>query len=236
MRYLGGKSRYAKQLIEVMQIPEDATYIEPFVGGASVISLVKCKRRIANDIHPNLIAMLKAVASGWHPPSSLSLEEWRALRARARHGEIDPLIGFAGFPCSYGGRWFEGYARTRKGDDSSGVARSAAASLVKQAPLLQGIEWHTGSYDQLDIPFGSVIYCDPPYIGTKGYSGTEKFDPHRFNYWCEGIKEELGCTIYMSEQVAYTPRWRELWSLERSTGLDQDGERKVVSEKLFRLD
>jgi DNA adenine methylase len=235
VRYLGGKSRYAKHIIPHFGDLREKVYVEPFCGGCSVIAQVEAARRIANDVHPNLIALLSAVAEGWEPPAELSLAEWQDLRALGRSGAVAPLIGFAGFPCSYGGRWFEGYARTRRGDNSSGVAAVARAALLRQAPQLKGIEWHCGSYDDLDIPEGSVIYCDPPYVGTKGYSGTDAFDPHRFNYWCEGMKDEMGCTIYLSEQFAYTPRWRELWCQERSSGLDQDGERKVVVEKLFQL-
>lgn len=233
MRYLGGKGRYAKSIIPFFGDLTEKTYVEPFCGGCAIISQVQAKRRIANDIHPNLIGLLKAVQSGWEPPASLSLDEWRTLRDRARRGEVDPLIGFAGFPCSYGGRWFEGYARTRRGDDTAGVAAVARKALLRQAPALQGIEWYHGPYQDLDIPVGSVVYLDPPYINTKGYSGTAAFDHSTFYAWCGRIG--TSSILYLSEQTA-PDGWTCIWEHPRTTGLDQDGERKTVVERLFTLD
>ena len=232
MRYLGGKKRFAAQLIQAMQPTPEDTFVEPFCGGCAVIQRVPCHRRIANDIHPNLISLLEAVSQGWQPPSTLSLEEWRALRERARNGEVAPEIGFAGFGCSYGSRWFEGYARSQRGNPESTIPRSAAQSLVREAPLLAGIEFHCGPYTDLDIPPGSIIYLDPPYQDTKGYSGTAKFDHETFYAWCDIMAES--CTLYLSEQTA-PPHWRCIWEHSRLTRLDQDGERKPVMERLWTL-
>lgn len=235
MRYLGGKSRIARKLVELMNIPADATYVEPFCGGCNVIAEVKCARRIANDVHPYLIALLSGLQAGWTPPDSLSIGQWRSLRDAPE--SYDPrIVGFAGFCCSYGARWFEGYGRTRRGDDESGLAASAARSLTKFAPKLEGIEFHTGSYAELDIPEGAVLYCDPPYHNTKGYSGTTKFDATKFYAWVDEMHYFRGHTVYLSEQKAPGKRWQCLWELERTTGLDQDGPRKVVVERLFKLE
>lgn len=37
MRYLGGKARLARHIVPVMNVPDGAVYIEPFVGGANVM-------------------------------------------------------------------------------------------------------------------------------------------------------------------------------------------------------
>jgi DNA adenine methylase len=235
MRYLGGKSRFWKHIIPVFGNLEDKVYVEPFCGGCAVAARVVAKRRICNDVHPNLIALLSAIAEGWEPPAQLSLEEWRELREQAKEGVVSPLVGFAGFPCSYGGRWFEGYARTQRGVDTSGVAAVARKALLREAERLKGIEFHCGSYTDLDIPAGSVVYyLDPPYQDTKGYSGTVPFDYDEFYAWCE-IQKWTGHTLYLSEQQAPHDGWKLLWEMERTSGLDQDGARKTVTERLFRL-
>jgi DNA adenine methylase len=234
MRYLGGKSRLAKHIIPFFGNLEDKVYVEPFCGGCGLIAHVKAKRRIANDVHPNLIALLQAVSDGWEPPAELSLELWRELRTQAKEGVVSPLVGFAGFPCSYGGRWFEGYARTRRGDNSSGVAAVARAALLREAPRLAGIEFHCGHYADLDIPVGSVVYCDPPYKNTKGYSGTQPFNHNELYRWCYQLKDLKGCEVFLSEQEAPLT-FNQLWKQPRTSGLDQDGARKTVTERLFRL-
>jgi DNA adenine methylase len=234
MRYLGGKSRFWKHIIPFFGNLEDKVYVEPFCGGCAVAARVVAKRRICNDVHPNLIALLSAIAEGWEPPAQLSLEEWRALRAAARNGAVSPLVGFAGFPCSYGGRWFEGYARTQRGVDTSGVAAVARKALIREAPRLAGIEFHCGSYADLAIPQGAVVYCDIPYRNTKPYSGTVPFNYPAFYEWC--YAREDSCTIFVSEQeMPAEDGWNCVWELERTSGMDQDGARKTVTERLFRL-
>lgn len=60
MRYLGGKSRLAKDISTVLNQyrKDNQTYIEPFVGGGSIL----CKMtgdRYAYDIHYELIELYK---------------------------------------------------------------------------------------------------------------------------------------------------------------------------------
>ena len=50
------------------------------------------------------------------------------------------------------------------------------------------------SYDKVDIPDDSVIYCDPPYINTNKYNDGG-FDHDRFYDWLRNI----GRVVYVSE-------------------------------------
>lgn len=65
MKYMGSKSRIAKQIVPIIQsgIERDGrdSYIEPFVGGANVIDKIKCKYRVGFDINEYLIALLQHV-------------------------------------------------------------------------------------------------------------------------------------------------------------------------------
>lgn len=46
---------------------------------------------------------------------------------------------------------------------------------------LQQLETVNGSYDELEIGQGDIVYCDPPYIYTKGYAS--EFDHQKFIDW-----------------------------------------------------
>src|SRR3990167_437685 len=112
MRMMGGKSRIAKHILPIMLDGHEGTWIEPFVGSASVIQHVPPTfPRIGADLNYYLIALHMSLQDGWTPPTTLTNEEWRDIRDNkiAFH---PALVAFAGFGCSYGGRFFEGYARS----------------------------------------------------------------------------------------------------------------------------
>ena len=111
MRYFGGKERISGKLVEFMSqyIENKTAYIEPFVGGCSVIAKVNHENRIGNDINKALIALYKAIQNGWIPPDKLTNETY--IRLKTEKNEEDPLTAFAGFGCSFAGKWFGGYAR-----------------------------------------------------------------------------------------------------------------------------
>ena len=79
--------------------------------------------------------------------------------------EIEHLIGFVGYGCSFGGKWFGGLARggkTSQGNDRNHVAESSR-NLMKIKPKLQDMIIEVANYKTILIPDGSVVYCDPPY-------------------------------------------------------------------------
>ena len=63
MRYVGSKRRLAKKLLPIIQqglkVYPKGMYIEPFVGGANMITEVKHHTRIGYDANKYLIALLK---------------------------------------------------------------------------------------------------------------------------------------------------------------------------------
>ena len=68
IKFVGSKNRISKYIAPILQKCIDdngvTTYYEPFVGGANMIDKIRCENRIGNDIHPQLIAMFKALQSG----------------------------------------------------------------------------------------------------------------------------------------------------------------------------
>lgn len=230
MKYMGSKGRHAKELLKIIleHRTEGQTYVEPFVGGCNIIQHVTGER-IGGDNHPYLIAMWKALLRGWLPPLNISEQLYKAMKAD--NGYFDPaLVGFVGFGCSYAGKWFGGFARSKKGKVRNYTDESAR-HVLKQVPLLKGVEFCESSYDKLLFPPKSLIYCDPPYANTTKYTQGQ-FDSVAFWQWCDDKVSE-GHTVFVSEYNA-PDGWRCVWekkvnnTLVQQTGSQQGTERLYV--------
>ncbi len=219
MRYMGGKARIGKQLAAVIQSFQPKHYAEPFCGMFSVGRQIACKRRYASDLNLDLILLHKAIQTGWTPPGSVSEEEYNALRNVAPSS----VRGFAGFGCSFYGKFFGGYAREGKRD----FAGNARSSLLKLAPDIEDVVFCCGSYEQYDTD-ADLIYCDPPYAGTTDFG--DVFDTDAFWDWVRSRKE----TVLVSEYVApsdFEAIWEKpvVTDMKSKTGL---GSKRI--ERLFR--
>lgn len=229
--YQGGKGRIAKAIAEII-LREGAgrsTYVEPFLGSAATFAAVapRFRQAIGADVHEDLVLMWLEVLDGWAPPESLSREEYDALR----HAEPSALRAFAGFPCSFGGKWFDGYARDPKSDRN--FARAASRSILRRAEGMRGASILRADYRTLARYIGpdTVVYADPPYADTRAYAGAGPFDSVEFWGVAEGWAE-AGALVLVSEYAA-PPGWREVWAVERhtSTALDNRGAR--ATDRLF---
>lgn len=178
MQYFGGKQRIAKKLLEIINSYSDNydKYYEPFVGGGSVLEGAKYKYRFASDANKYLIAMYKAIQKGWQPPTNLTEEEYDHIN---NHRNENPaLTAFVGIGCSYSGKWFGGYSKNKTGRN---YCLNAYNSIMKQKQKIMSVDFSDGEYDKLvPFPYDSVVYCDPPYAGTTGYSAVGKFDTTAF--------------------------------------------------------
>jgi len=205
-------------------------YYEPFLGGGSVAE--KMGRHFNechySDLHQDLILMWDAVVNdGWEPPSELTEEEYYSLK----DAEPSPLRAFAGFACSFGGKFYGGMARSRKTHYPSTGRRS-----VLRGRAMAGQELTTfthSSYEALSPMAGDVLYLDPPYVDTTGYK-TGAFDSPRF--WAVAQAwAEAGADVFVSEYQA-PEGWEEVWSkpvIISLVGGSSQGDKKNV-EKLFR--
>ena len=62
-----------------------------------------------------------------------------------------------------------------------------------QKPLLTH---SVGDYQQVEIPDGSVIYCDIPYLDTNVYDKEHGFDYERFYDWCSRQTQPMFISSY----------------------------------------
>lgn len=214
MRYLGGKTRLAKPIVNAILADTDIreNWIEPFVGGGSVLeqAVKKFQNCTAGDASEDLILCWSSLSNGWKPPRSISEETYEYLK----HDEPSALRGYVGYACSFGGKWFGGYPRDRTGKRD--MIDEAYRATMRKASAFVDVEWHSGDYESIRIPGKSVVYCDPPYANTTGYSSVGEFDHKRF--WSVMDKwVDLGHTVYVSELDA-PDHWYPILEVKRKVG------------------
>lgn len=229
MRYVGGKFRIRERIAKVILANTNLrnVYCEPFVGSCSVFQELAplFDRSEAGDNHPDLVAMWNALLfDGWVPPEKVTEEMYADLRKRSSSA----MRGFAGFGCSFGGKWFGGYARS--GDRNYAI--NMRRGLLKFRAIMDGVpvsRFECKNYDEWDFEEGSVIYLDPPYANSQGYT-TGRFDSNRFWKWASGIQ---GCDVFVSEYVAPL-EWECIMEVKKTVHLGGGARHISATEKLFR--
>lgn len=209
MQYMGGKTRIAKEILPIILADrkEGQYFVEPFCGGCNVTDKV-LGNRIANDYNEYLIAMFEGLVSGEKYPEKISRELYNDVKScfRAGSDKYDMgLTGWVGFMASYRATFFGGYSGTysctymRSNGEYKDRVSEAVRNITKQIPKLQGVKFCSGDYKNLLIPNESIIYCDPPYMGTTGYA--KGLDPDEFWQWCRERVYD-GHKVYISEYQA----------------------------------
>ena len=233
MQYMGGKAKAGKQIAAYMgkwlfHNPGKTTYLDPFCGACHVAQYTAwMKTCILADRHPDLILLWKALQHlGWRPPvATISRELWEELR-KAEHPS--PLRAFAGFGCSFGDRFFEGYAANKRKDDFTKAALWSLLAIYKKVKKAQFFQ---SDYRKHKVDSTYVIYCDPPYEGTKCYTGLGKFRSARFwqqaRHWVR-----RGATVFVSEYNAPDDFKCVLEIKQKGTLHHKENDREFV-ERLF---
>ena len=229
MQYFGGKARIAKVLAAELQsrLQPNQTFVDLFCGSCNVVSKVKADKRIANDLHKELIALHIAAQQGQELPCVVTEEEYLSMK---RNKSTYPawLLGFVGFGCSFAGRYFEGYAR----GDTQNYALCASTSIKKKHSSMKDVEFVSLNYSDVQLEDGSFIYCDIPYLSsTKKYS-TGSFDHEAFYKYAKQ-KQSEGHTVYVSEYEHNVPEgWVVVWRHESKKSIRN---RDKVQEKTVEV-
>lgn len=208
MQYLGGKTRIAKQLAtEIDKVRRPGQWVwDAFCGGLSMsVALSKNGPVYSTDACVPLIGLYRAVQAGWDPPTHVDEATYRAARDLP---DTDPMKAFCGFGCSFGGKWFGGYARSGARNYASNARNSILKAGVPSAALAS-----VSFFDARPHPLDGVLYLDPPYAGTTGYEGAEEFDRASF---VERVREwSAFAPVFVSEY--HFPLGVCVWSREQTT-------------------
>ena len=230
MVYMGSKNRIAKELIPIItkDLKPNQWYFEPFVGGANMIDKIEHPYKLGADNNKYLIALLEAVQNGQELPEYITKDEYIAVKTN-KDNYPDWYVGFVGFVSSFRAKFFGGYSGycTTKTGIQRNYIKERINNILKQN--LDGIKLVCSSYDALDIPANSIIYCDPPYNGTTKYK--DSFDSDAFWQWCRDKAKE-GHTIYVSEYNA-PEDFKCIWEKQINSNLG--GTSKTATEKLFTI-
>lgn len=244
MQYLGGKSKISKEIATLIdniltnlwglyEIPwREVTYFDTalecreydirererervfaslFCGSCAIESKVKADVKILNDKHPYLIAMWKALQNGWIPPEEISKEQYKYIKEHK--DENMALSGFVGFGCSFGGKWFGGLAANKRGDN---YCRRANKSVLKDVDGLRNATFLCLDYKDVEIPQGAIVYADPPYDNTTGYSLGD-FDSNEFWDYVRKLSETN--IVLVSEEKA-PDDFVSIWHKEQKRMID----------------
>ena len=227
MQYMGSKNRISKQIGEYLtSVRDDRVFVEPFCGSCSITAIMG-GQRIACDLNPDLILLWKAVQDGWLPPETVTEDEYKKLK----HKPSSALRGFAGFACSFGGKWFGGYARKK---EEYNFARAARNSIIAIAPKLKDVLFQCADYTNIR-PTGSLVYCDPPYENTTSYAGSGKFDSTKF--W-DTMRRWSADNLVLVSSYEGPKDFVSVWEKEAPTTLagGLNGAQRVRKiERLFKL-
>lgn len=170
--------------------------------------------------------MWQGLQQGWQPPNIITKDDYYAIK---NNMDANPaLAGFVGFGCSFGGKWWGGLAANKKGDN---YCARAERSLLKDLFGVKDAKFTCLDYRDVDIPDGAVVYADPPYANTTGYTlGT--FDSEEFWEYMRQLSKR--CDVYISEEHApydFECVWQKEFT--RTLDVNKTNQPKKI-EKLFK--
>jgi len=228
MAYLGGKSKGADHIIEVLNRPQfnNFSYIEPFCGYCHILRrVVNKKDYIASDANKYLITLLKHIqkTKGEHP--AITQKEYAELR---KNPDKDSLrAAYAAFTYSYNGKFFGGYTARYDG-------RNYPKERKRYYDQLHDNEtFHKTRLANVDYTHylkvkGKLIYCDPPYANTTEYNTT--FNSNKF--WEDMRELSKYNFVFISEYTA-PPDFVCIVSKQKRSSVAGRGATQRRVEKLF---
>lgn len=228
MKYMGSKNRIAKHLLPIIleHKTKEMTWVEPFVGGANMIDKVK-GNRIGADINKYLVKALCLVRDEPNKIPRNNKEYTEEMFDVAKKGDlINPVDCFAMFQYTFGSKFKDCWAKNKRGTD---YVKECVRNVLIQSKNIQGVEFVHSSYQDLEIPDNSLIYCDPPYEGTTKYK--DGFNHDEFWDWCRQKTKE-GHKVFISEYNA--PKDFDcVWEQEIKNNLNAKDNKRNVTERLY---
>jgi DNA adenine methylase len=233
---MGSKARLAKHILPIILAERgERVWAEPFVGGANITQFVTGKRE-CYDLNEYVTACLDAASKGWLPKETYSEQDYADAKLRQAQRDKSNLAedGWIGFACSFGGKFFGGFARN-SADRTKKVKECSLQQFeyaLKQFPLLQDVKFEHKDYRDIVINEPALIYCDPPYKSTTGYK-VGGFNHDEFYEWC--CKQvDNGHIVFVSEYKIEHPRFKCVFEKEQKSAVRRaDG--VINTERLYKV-
>lgn len=252
MRYCGSKRAFAKDIIPFLVGAirnEDTLFVDMCCGGCSIVSEMPHANKLAVDNNPYVIALWKKLQEnvlngfpGDNIPYDITEEQYKSIYQSYLNNDgrwTDFIIGYTGNALSYGGAWFEGYARpNNRGNRIENHCHEAYNGLMKQLANFKHIdttEFVCASFEDFkSFKENTVIYIDPPYANTKKYASD--FPHDKFYDWCRRLADK-GIKIFISE-YQMPDDFQCIWQKEKKDGMGTTktgNKQKIKIEKLFTI-
>lgn len=230
---MGSKARIAKYIVPIIQDYMNKnnieTYLEPFVGGANIISEIKCKNKIGGDNNEYLITLWNSLQNGYVPIDFISREDFYNIKFNKEKYPKE-VVALCGILASYNGNWFRaygGYSSTKTGKDRN-YYQEGVRGVLKQIPKLLDVEFKCCDYKEFSNVKNALIYCDKEYEGTDKTYKNKNFDHKEFWDWARRMS--LNNIVLISEFNA--PQDFEcIW--EQEMQVTHARQKKKSIEKLF---
>jgi len=246
MKYMGGKSRIAKHILQQIEknvnVAEFDWWVEPFVGGGGMIDKVEWGNisRMGSDLSKECILALtyiKNIENEVDFPKNnqeFTEETYHEQKKQVKNGELTGLNCYTGYALSYGGQWYGGWCRDRKSRKGRDDIAEAYGAAKKQSKALQTVDLRIGSYLDLVIPEKSIVYCDIPYKSTTKYTTNSKnlFNYEQFYQWC--IDNRTKHRIFVSEYFMPS-EFVCIWEKEIASSLGKNTGAVQGLEKLYMI-
>lgn len=242
MPYMGSKQKHADEILA--QLPDADYFVDVFAGGCAMTDAALLSNRfkgiISNDIK-GTPAVYESFVKGRKPDYRwISKDEFDAKK---KHDLVVAMCwSFGSGLRSYA--YGPGKAAKLKKAWTAIVDRSKSSAEayqkykeyqkrlkaidcrmdVRSLEHLQSLEL---DYNDLEIPENAVIYCDPPYKGTKEYQCS--FDHEKFYDWCE----KQTAPVFISEYWMPEERFKCVWSKPVKTTMCASSNNIKRVEKLW---
>ena len=210
---------------------EGQFWVEPFVGGGNMIDKVT-GNRIGADADQSTIEALYLIQNciDFLPKNNKEFTEKDYKKQKEIYkNKISMYNSYCAYALSYGGKKWGGWCRD--GKSKRDYVAESYRNAVKQSPNLKGVDLIHSTYNKLNIPDNSIIYCDPPYENTTKYNSS--FNHSEFWQWCRDMKHQ-GHVVFVSEYNAPSD-FICVWEKEMTSSLTKDTGSKKAVEKLFKL-
>ena len=230
MAYIGGKSKKYNHITDILNNKcfDNFDYLEPFVGYGHILRrVVNKKSYMASDSNELLIQLLNFVQNTNKKYPKISEKEYIDLK-NDKSVKNRVKKAFAAFCYSYNGKEFGGYTNI-VGERNYPKERKKYYDSLRKNDTFMDTKLMLKNYLQYK-PKNKLIYCDPPYEKTTGYSTSVDFD-HKL-FWETMRKWSENNVVFVSEYNA--PKdFVMISSCKKYSSLSGRGSVDVRTEKLF---
>jgi DNA adenine methylase len=238
LTYPGSKGGVINQITSVLnQFPKTENYYEPFIGSASVFFALpsdRVKYAHINDFDPRLKNLYEQLKAGKLRKCKTYIKSKKQFQKAYDRSAKDGCALYNVTKYSFGGQMKRGNFAQSRLDPATKLKTDflGPEKRLKEADT----KITSGSYELAleKIRPNSIVYLDPPYIGTESVydeSGTKSFDGRKFvNFLTSNYRKLKNKNVHFAVSHSYAPR---LHALLRHSGIPKS-EMKLCRVKVKR--